>query len=126
MPKSDGQFKKGNQLGVRPRGPHRADMTTELITQLNEILADKHYIEQRKANRTKLSRVVKNLIDQATIAGEERDEQGKLIKEGKGDLGAILAIYDRLEGRPAQRHEVNTHTPFRYCAGRFGRAGDGR
>jgi hypothetical protein len=39
----------------------------------------------------------------AACLGDEFDAEGKLIKEGMGDLQAILAILDRLEGKPAQR-----------------------
>jgi hypothetical protein len=48
----------------------------------------------------KLHRLVKNLITQATTGADVVDEHGKVIHEGAGDLTAILAIYDRLEGRP--------------------------
>jgi hypothetical protein len=47
----------------------------------------------------KLHRLVKNLITQATTGADVVDEHGKVIHEGAGDLTAILAIYDRLEGR---------------------------
>ena len=51
----------------------------------------------------KLHRLVKNLITQATTGADVVDEHGKVIHEGAGDLTAILAIYDRLEGRPSQK-----------------------
>ena len=64
-------------------GGLRREVTVELVTQLNEMLKCKDGVD-----RTKLHRLVKNLITQATTAG---------------DLTAILAIYDRLEGRPSQK-----------------------
>jgi hypothetical protein len=54
-------------------------------------------------DRTKLHRLVKSLITQATTGADVVDEHGKVIHEGAGDLTAILAIYDRLEGRPSQK-----------------------
>jgi hypothetical protein len=45
-----------------------------------------------------LQRVVSNLIAQATGV-DEYDEKGNLVKEGTGDLAAILAIFDRVEGK---------------------------
>ena len=79
MPKTSTSFKPGHKVAVYPRGPNRADMTTELITQLNEILADKHYIEKRHANRTKMHRVVKNLITLATCAAP-RHQPGRRLR----------------------------------------------
>ena len=64
-------------------GGLRREVTVGLVTQLNEMLKCKDGVD-----RTKLHRLVKNLITQATTAG---------------DLTAILAIYDRLEGRPSQK-----------------------
>jgi hypothetical protein len=45
--------------------------------------------------------LVANLITKATT-GDDKIVEGKLVK-GTGDLTAILAIIDRLEGRPAQK-----------------------
>jgi len=38
----------------------------------------------------------------AACAGDEYNSNGELIKEGMGDLQAILALFDRLEGKPKQ------------------------
>jgi hypothetical protein len=48
-------------------------------------------------------RIVRNLIRRAACLGDEFDKDGKLIKEGMGDLQAILAIIERLEGKPKQQ-----------------------
>ena len=79
-------------------GGLRREVTVELVTQLNEMLKCKDGVD-----RTKLHRLVKNLITQATTGADVVDEHGKVIHEGAGDLTAILAIYDRLEGRPSQK-----------------------
>jgi hypothetical protein len=92
------KFQKGNKLAAG-RGVLRRDPTIELITQLNELC--KTY-DGSKANRTKLNRMISNLIAKATD-GDDVVVDGKLIKEGTGDLNAILAIIDRIEGRPAQK-----------------------
>src|SRR3984893_9663216 len=79
-------------------GGLRREVTVGLVTQLNEMLKCKDGVD-----RTKLHRLVKNLITQATTGADVVDEHGKVIHEGAGDLTAILAIYDRLEGRPSQK-----------------------
>ena len=56
--------KKGSNVQLR------RDLTIELVSQLNETLKDKDGIE-----RTKLHRVIKNLITQATTS-DEYDEKG--------------------------------------------------
>jgi hypothetical protein len=89
-------FQKGNHLS-QPR-PHRQDSTIELITQLNELI--KCYDGKK---RTKLHRLIKNLITKATTADDVLDKDGNIIKEGTGDLAAIQEIINRLEGRPSQR-----------------------
>jgi hypothetical protein len=76
----------------------RRDSTVELVTQLNELI--KNYDGTK---RTKLHRLIKNLITKATTGDDVLDANGKIVKEGTGDLTAILAIIDRLEGRPAQK-----------------------
>jgi len=48
-------------------------------------------------------RIVRNIIMRAACLGDEFDKDGKLIKEGMGDLQAILALMDRLEGKPKQQ-----------------------
>ena len=68
----------------------------ELIAQLDEVLKYKHPLTKEK--RTFKQRIVRNLIRRAATCGDEFDANGKLIKEGDGDLQAILAIFDRLEG----------------------------
>jgi hypothetical protein len=73
-------------------------VTVELVSQLNEMLKCKDGVD-----RTKLHRLVKNLITQATTGADVVDEKGNVTHEGAGDLQAILAIYDRLEGRPSQK-----------------------
>jgi len=95
-------FKPGHKGkgGIGARGQIRRDLTLELISQLNETLKDKNGVE-----RTKLHRVVKNLIDQATIGADEHDENGRLKKEGHGIFAAIMAVWERLEGRVGVRPE---------------------
>jgi hypothetical protein len=56
-------------------------VTVELVTQLNEMLKCKDGVD-----RTKLHRLVKNLITQATTGADVVDEHGKVIHEGAGDL----------------------------------------
>jgi hypothetical protein len=89
-------FQKGHTLGMK--GPMRHDTTIELITQLNEMTksADGH-------KRTKLHRLIKNLITKATTVDDVLDTTGNIIKEGTGDLSAIQEIINRLEGRPSQK-----------------------
>jgi hypothetical protein len=96
-------IRKGNQLSVgkRPLGPMRHAMTIEIITQLNEMA--KEIDKGKRVNRTKLHRLVKNLITKATTGDDLFDEHGELIKEGTGDLQAITEIINRVEGKPAQR-----------------------
>jgi hypothetical protein len=92
-------FKPGHKGkgGIGARGQIRRDLTLELISQLNETLKDKNGVE-----RTKLHRVV---IDQATIGADEHDENGGLKKEGHGIFAAIMAVWERLEGRVGVRSE---------------------
>jgi hypothetical protein len=92
---------KGNKYGRGSQGQLRRDLTIELISQLNELDHDCNFMPPDK--RLKLNRIVRNLIERACHAGDEFDEKGNLKKPGSGDLAAILAIFDRLEGRPAQR-----------------------
>jgi hypothetical protein len=58
--------------------PMRRDTTVELITQLNELIkcAD-------GSKRTKLHRLIKNLIAKATTADDVLDKDGNIIKEGR-------------------------------------------
>jgi hypothetical protein len=80
------------------KGPMRHDTTIELITQLNEMTK---YADGSK--RTKLHRLIKNLIAKATTADDVVDTNGNIIKEGTGDLSAIQKIINRLEGKPSQK-----------------------
>jgi hypothetical protein len=56
-----------------------------------------------KEQLTFKQRICRNLIMRAACAGDEFDAEGKLIKEGMGDLQAIVALMDRLEGKPKQQ-----------------------
>jgi hypothetical protein len=47
--------------------------------------------------------LIRNLITKATTEDDVLDEKGNIVKEGTGDLTAILAIIDRLEGKPSQK-----------------------
>jgi hypothetical protein len=89
-------FQKGNQLAKN--GPMRRDLTVELITQLNEILKSPDGVP-----RTKLHRVVKNFITQATTGADVVDAEVNVVVEGAGDLAAIQEIFNRLEGKPSQK-----------------------
>jgi hypothetical protein len=55
------------------------------------------------STRTKLHRLIKNLIAKATTADDALDKDGNIIKEGTGDLSAIQEIINRLEGKPSQK-----------------------
>src|ERR1700737_996476 len=83
-------FQKGNQHARK--GPMRHDTTIELITQLNELT---NYADGSK--RTKLHRLIKNLITKATTADDVLD------KDGTGDFSANQEIINRLEGKPSQK-----------------------
>jgi len=76
----------------------RHDTTIELITQLNEMTKD---VDGHK--RTKLHRLIKNLITKVTTADDVLDKDGNVVKEGIGDLSAIQEIINRLEGKPSQK-----------------------
>jgi hypothetical protein len=88
-------FQKGNQLAAGHNNLRR-DTTVELVTQLNELIkcAD-------GSKRTKLHRLIKNLIAKATTADDVLDKDGNIIKEGTGDLSAIQEILIG-ETRPPQ------------------------
>ena len=93
---SDSRFQKGHKLAKGSNGQIRRDLTTELISQLNETIECADGMK-----RTKLHRVVKNLIAQAI--GTDMVNSDGTITESTGDLMAIKEIFDRLEGRPKQR-----------------------
>jgi hypothetical protein len=86
--KTKGTFEKGHKFYPSANGANgvnrqlRRDMTVELISQLNEL----HQMPGSNEKREKMHWVIKALIDNAMA----------------GDNTAILAIYDRLEGKPAQ------------------------
>jgi hypothetical protein len=86
-----GTFQKGHKLAIGSRGQIRRDLTIELNSQLDEIFDE-------RTGQTKSQRVVSNLVEQAAGV-DEYDEEGNLVKRGIGDLAAILAIIDRVEGR---------------------------
>jgi hypothetical protein len=58
--------------------------------------------------RTKLHRVVKNLITQATTGADVVDADGNVVVEGAGDLAAITEIFNRIEGKPSLMRRVNS------------------
>ena len=97
-------FQKGNQLAKgrsnSTNGGMRRDTTIELITQLNEL--SKTY-EGTPEQRTNLNRMIRNLVTKATTGDDVDEKTGKLLKEGTGDLQAILAIMDRVDGKPSQQ-----------------------
>jgi ribosomal protein L17 len=74
-------FQRGNKFGIGSRGQLRKDLTIELIRQLNEI-------DPNDPKRSKMQRVVDNLIDHAM---HDRD------------LRAVKEIFNRVEGKPAKR-----------------------
>jgi hypothetical protein len=69
-----------------------------LIAQLNEQATR---VNGKKS--TKLQRMIANLIAKATDAFDVFDANGKLIKEGTGDLAAITEIMNRIDGKPSQK-----------------------
>ena len=73
-----GTFQKGHKLAIGSRGQFPRDLRIELVSQLNEVV-------DKRTGQTKLQRLVSNLIAKAI--------------DGTGDLAAILAIFDRVEGK---------------------------
>jgi hypothetical protein len=86
-------------------------ITSELIQQLNEV--------DPKTGRSKLQRLVENLIEKATTGDDRylmetrtRMVNGKkvtyqvptntLVHKGTGDLAAIKEILNRVDGKPVQ------------------------
>jgi hypothetical protein len=92
-------FQKGHKLARGSNGQIRHDVTLEMISQLNEVCKN---IDGSPSKRRKLHRLVHNLITKATIGDDRIGPDGKII-EGTGDTTAILAIIDRIEGRPSQK-----------------------
>jgi hypothetical protein len=94
------QFQKGGVGNKNGNNGFRRDLTIELVTQLNELDA------KDPKKRLRLQRLVANLIERACHAGDifharktKTNKKGDLKKEGPGDLAAILAVFDRLEGK---------------------------
>jgi hypothetical protein len=83
--------------GPGSNGQLRRDMTIELISQLNEFNTE--YCSPKE--RIKLHRLIENLLLHA-LGTDYQDEKGNW-KRDKGDLSAILAVIDRLEGRAPRR-----------------------
>ena len=93
-------FQKGNQYAKGGYGGRRPIPTMELIQQLNE-LCDNY--KNTEPERTKLNRMIENLVTKATTGDDVVDKDGKLVKKGTGDLAAMREIMDRIEGRAAQK-----------------------
>jgi hypothetical protein len=91
-------FQKGNQLANGHNNKLRRDSTIELVTQLNELIKSKD-----GSQRTKMHRMISNLIAKATTAFDVLDDKGNIVKEGTGDLQAITEIMNRLDGKPSQK-----------------------
>jgi hypothetical protein len=90
-------FQKGHKFSPGVNGQLRRDATLELISQLYELIKNAD-----GSKRPKLHRLIRNLITKATTGDDKVDKDGKII-EGTGDTTAILAIIDRIEGRPSQK-----------------------
>ena len=103
-----GTFQKGHKLAKGSNGQLRRDLTLELIQQLNEL-------DPNNKNRTKMARLMRNLIARATYGSDTKGPKGK-VKEGLGDLAAQMYIFDRLEGRPAQDLNVRKNTNISDCS----------
>jgi hypothetical protein len=92
-------FQKGHKAvsgGVNSQ--LRRDLTIELITQLNQM---DHFNKLSRPQREVLHNIVQNLILHANGV-DVYNKKTKSWTRDKGDLQAILAIFDRLEGRPSQ------------------------
>jgi hypothetical protein len=102
--KNAGTFVKGHKHHPTPlrenRGTNRQlrrDLTIELVSQLNQM--DK-FNKSSREERENLHYVVENLILHAVGVDKFDEKTGKWVRD-RGDLQAILALFDRLEGRPA-------------------------
>jgi hypothetical protein len=104
MAKNATSFQKGHKyIEGSARGANRQlrrDMTLALIAKLNDIDTI-NVLEPGDKRREYIDRIVENLVLHA--AGQDHiDEQGKRHRD-LGDLAAIKELFDRLEGRPAQK-----------------------
>jgi hypothetical protein len=79
----------------------RGVLVRSLVSQLNEVCKNIDG-SPTKYKRDKLHRLVRNLITKATIGDDRIGPKGEII-EGTGDTTAILALIDRIEGRPSQK-----------------------
>jgi hypothetical protein len=101
-------FQRGNRIGTGARGQLRSMIASEIIQQLNEV--------DPKTGRSKLQRLVENLIEKATTGDDRylmetrtRTVNGKKVKyqvptetlvhKGTGDLHAIKEIFNRVDGK---------------------------
>jgi hypothetical protein len=94
-------FQKGHQINKGGHGGMRDVFTSELIQQMEEIVRYKQPLTEEQL--TFKQRICRNLIMRAACLGDEFDKDGKLTKVGLGDLQAIVALMDRLEGKPKQQ-----------------------
>jgi hypothetical protein len=87
-------FSEGNQLAAGHNNLRR-DTTVELVTQLNELIkcAD-------GSKRTRLHRLIKNLITKATTADDVLDKDGNVIKEGTNEVRNDYQPQDSQGPRP--------------------------
>ena len=77
-----GQFVKGNKEGNRNGRPKKSNCVSDLLRSKGD--------EVQEDGRTKLQAVIETLYERA----------------GEGELKAIDMIFDRLEGKPAQKLEI--------------------
>ena len=96
--KGDGRIAE-RRKAIGARGQMRRDMTMLLVQKLNEA--------EKNRDRSKMEKIIDNLVDRAMYAGEVLNEKGKVIVPARGDMEAIKYIFDRLEGRPAQQLNVS-------------------
>ena len=91
-------FKKGN-TAAKDSKPLRRDMTLALIANLNDVDTFNTLFGEKR--REFIDRIVENLVLHAAWR-DYVDKEGNKRRD-IGDLAAILAIIDRLEGKPAQK-----------------------
>jgi hypothetical protein len=87
MAKTSTSFQKGHKAkgGPGTNGQLRRDLTIELVSNLNKVVKEAEF--KKYLNRERLEVVVDQLVLQAM----------------RGDLMAIQAVWDRLEGRSHQK-----------------------